>query len=90
MGFEGVIGQEDVRNRLIQMVDEQRLPHALLFCGPKGCGKMALAMSFAAYLLTKDATSANAEAMLRTWQHPDLHFSYPVIRPAGTGAEHKM
>ena len=90
MGFEGVIGQEDVRNRLIQMVDEQRLPHALLFCGPKGCGKMALAMSFAAYLLTKDATSANAEAMLRTWQHPDLHFSYPVIRPAGTSAEHKM
>ena len=45
MGFEGVIGQEDVRNRLIQMVDEQRLPHALLFCGPKGCGKMALALS---------------------------------------------
>ncbi len=90
MGFEGVIGQEDVRSRLIAMVEEQRLPHALLFCGPKGCGKMAMALSFAAYLLTKDATSPNAEAMVRTWQHPDLHFSYPVIRPAGTSAEHKM
>ena len=22
--------------------------------------------------------------------HPDLHFSYPVIRPTGTGSEHKM
>lgn len=22
--------------------------------------------------------------------HPDLHFSYPVIRPSGTGSEHKM
>ena len=45
MGFEGVIGQEDVRNRLIQMVDEQRLPHALLFCGPKGCGKIPISTS---------------------------------------------
>ena len=90
MGFEGVIGQETVRKRLTELVEEQRLPHALLFCGPKGCGKMAMAMSFAAYLLTKESSSPNAEAMLRTWQHPDLHFSYPVIRPAGTSAEHKM
>lgn len=28
--------------------------------------------------------------MLSKWEHPDLHFTYPVIRPAGTSAEHKM
>ena len=28
--------------------------------------------------------------MLGRWEHPDLHFAYPVIRPAGTSAEHKM
>ena len=27
---------------------------------------------------------------MRRFEHPDLHFSYPVIRPAGTSSEHKM
>mgnify|MGYP001626111046 CR=1 FL=1 len=37
MNFSEVIGQEAVKERLIQMVKEDRLPHALLFCGPQGC-----------------------------------------------------
>ena len=48
-----VIGQSDIKERLLQMVSEGRLPHALLLCGPEGSGKMALAMDFAAHLLTK-------------------------------------
>lgn len=28
--------------------------------------------------------------MMRRFEHPDLHFSYPVIRPTGTSSEHKM
>jgi DNA polymerase-3 subunit delta' len=32
----------------------------------------------------------NAEAMLKNWEHPDLHFTYPVIKPAGVSADHKM
>ena len=91
MTFEEVIGQEEARRRLLQMVDEGRLPHALLLCGPQGCGKMAVAMAFASYLLTLDASHrTNSEAMLAKWQHPDLHFTYPVIRPTGTSADHKM
>jgi DNA polymerase-3 subunit delta' len=69
-----------------------------MLCGPAGCGKKALALAFASYLLGEreddsiPATPAirNAEAMLHQWQHPDLHFSYPVIRPSGTSATHKM
>ena len=49
MDFSNVIGQEPAKERLIQMVKEGRLPHALLFCGPEGVGKMALAMAFASY-----------------------------------------
>ncbi|MBR5928407.1 MAG: DNA polymerase III subunit delta [Prevotella sp.] len=94
MGFEQVIGQEETKGRLMQLMEEKRLPHALLFCGPAGCGKMAMAMAFASYLLTSttdnDNTRRNAEAMLAQWQHPDLHFTFPVIRPAGTSADHKM
>ncbi|MBQ1774324.1 MAG: DNA polymerase III subunit delta, partial [Prevotella sp.] len=91
MDFKEVIGQQETIARLVKMTDEQRLPHALLFTGPEGCGKMAVAMAFASYLLTRDESQRrNAEAMLAKWQHPDLHFSYPVIRPAGTNSDHKM
>ncbi|MFW5539777.1 MAG: DNA polymerase III subunit delta, partial [Prevotella sp.] len=41
MYFSDVIGQEKSRRRLLQMVAENRVPHALMLCGPEGCGKMA-------------------------------------------------
>ena len=94
MHWDEVIGQEEVKTRLKQMVGEGRLPHALLFCGPAGSGKMALALAFASYLLTETTSNEmarhNAEAMLAKWQHPDLHFTFPVIRPTGTSSDHKM
>ena len=40
--------------------------------------------------MPSEAVRRNVEAMLAKWSHPDLHFSYPVIRPAGTASEHKM
>ena len=96
MDFSDVIGQDAVSNRLVQMVKEDRLPHALLFCGPEGTGKMALAMAFACYLLAGDETAdavptsvSNARAMLRQWEHPDLHFSYPTIKLPGMSSEHQ-
>ena len=51
MTFDEVIGQKEVQERLMQMVDEDRLPHALMLCGPQGVGKMALATAFGCYLL---------------------------------------
>lgn len=96
MDFSDVIGQDAVSNRLVQMVKEDRLPHALLFCGPEGTGKMALAMAFACYLLAGDEAGdavptsvSNARAMLRQWEHPDLHFSYPTIKLPGMSSEHQ-
>ena len=46
-----VIGQQEVWNRLMEMVQENRLPHALMFCGPQGCGKLAMALAFDSILL---------------------------------------
>ena len=91
MGFEQVIGQMDVQERLLQLVEEQRLPHALMLCGPTGAGKMALAMAFAAYLLKANSKmpAANTEAMLAKWEHPDLHFTYPTIKLSSMSADHK-
>jgi DNA polymerase-3 subunit delta' len=101
--FEQVIGQREVQERLVQMVDESRLPHAVMLCGPQGAGKLALAMGFARMLLTKlapkrdggslpeagDAAVRNAEAMLAKWEHPDLHFTYPTIKLPSMSSDHK-
>lgn len=100
MQFSSVIGQQDAKTRLRQLVDEQRIPHAMMFTGPSGSGKMALALSFASYLLGEqwDGKSVlasqqqivNAKAMLAKWQHPDLHFSFPAIKPKDSGSDHKV
>ncbi len=96
MRFSDVIGQQDSKARLLEMVSEDRVPHALMLYGPSGAGKMALAMAFASYLLCNHKEQGDSCGkcrqclMLEQWQHPDLHFSFPVIRPAGTSAEHKM
>lgn len=92
--FSQVIGQEDAIRRLIQCAQEDRVPQALLFCGAPGVGKMALAMGFAAYLLTEGTpslpvTANNAEAMLRQWEHPDLHFAFPTIKPKSASGDYK-
>ena len=87
MTFDDVIGQQEVEDRLKQMVSEQRLPHALMLCGPAGAGKMALAMAFACYLL--DDGRPSSKAMLAKMEHPDLHFTYPTIKLPSMSQDHK-
>lgn len=78
MWFESVIGQKELQERLMQMVSENRLPHALMLFGPQGAGKMAIAIAFACRLLDDGRTSSRA--MLEKLEHPDLHFTYPTIK----------
>lgn len=94
MNFSEVIGQDDVKNRLLTLIESGKMPHSLLLHGASGCGKMALALALASHLLgendANNPKAASVKAMLDRWEHPDLHFSYPVIRPTGTTADHKM
>lgn len=96
MNWSEVIGQEDIKQKLTSMVDDEHVPHAMILCGPYGCGKMAMAMAMASYLLTEGSmrinpqfNKANSEAMLSQWEHPDLHFSFPTIKRAGMSADHQ-
>ncbi len=82
MTFNDVIGQEEVKQRLIKTAEEQRVPHAILLCGPAGSGKLPLALAFACHLL-------NQSPMLDKWAHPDLHFTFPTIKTKNMSADYQ-
>jgi len=71
----------------MQLVKEDRLPHAMMLCGPVGSGKLAIAVAFACQLL--DNGSPSSRAMLDKLEHPDLYFTYPTIKLSSMSAEHK-
>lgn len=46
------IGHQKVEQQLVQLVKNHKLPHAMLFAGPRGVGKATLAFRLAKYLLS--------------------------------------
>src|SRR3954462_11061053 len=51
MLFKDVIGQNEVKRHLAEMVQGNRLSHALLFLGKQGSGALPLAIAFAQYVV---------------------------------------
>lgn len=90
MQFNEVIGQTSVKQQLKQMLTEERMPHALLFAGPEGCGKLPMALALAQRLLCQHPTADNEPCttcqnclMAQKLAHPDLHFIFPTIKSKG-------
>jgi DNA polymerase-3 subunit delta' len=85
MQFKHIIGQDAVKQRLMNTVKENRVSHAQLFLGPEGSGSLALAVAYTQYLSCEDRQpddSCGICASCRKYQklaHPDLHFSYPFF-----------
>jgi len=50
MLFKDIIGQPEVKQQLVEMVQHNRLSHALLFLGREGSGALPLALAFAQYV----------------------------------------
>jgi len=50
MLFKDIIGQYATKQQLCEMVQYNRLSHALLFLGKEGCGALPLALTFAQYV----------------------------------------
>ena len=88
MLFSQIIGQQAVKDRLIRSVAEQRIPHAQLFRGPAGIGKLALALAYAQYINCEHRTETDSCGRCPSCvkyaklAHPDLHLVFPVIKPA--------
>lgn len=96
MTFANVIGQETIARELRLQVKEGRVPHAQMFCGPEGSGKMAMALAYAGYLLCEHPTESeccgtcSSCRMMRVLGHPDLHFVFPVINVKKAGSSSSL
>jgi len=88
MLFSEIIGQQEIKKRFIRTVTEQRIPHAQLLRGPEGVGKLALAIAYAQYICCENRTATDSCGVCiscvkyKKLAHPDLHFVFPVIKPA--------
>ncbi|MBL0067044.1 MAG: hypothetical protein IPP39_00585 [Chitinophagaceae bacterium] len=51
MQFANIIGQQPVKQQLAELVQHNRLSHALLFLGKEGSGALSLAIAFAQYVV---------------------------------------
>lgn len=49
--MKDVIGLQEVKQHLVEMVQQNRLSHALLFLGKEGSGALPMAISFAQYVV---------------------------------------
>jgi DNA polymerase-3 subunit delta' len=78
MLFKEVIGQSEVKDHLTELVEHNRLSHALLFLGKEGSGALPLAIAFAQYIVSSPAsTSQPVVDLFGTPGIADSHFIHP-------------
>ena len=87
MRFSEVVGHAELKEKLINEINQDHISHAQLFLGKAGYGVLPLALAFVQYLFceNKQETDSCGECQsckkITKLQHPDLHFSFPTIQP---------
>jgi DNA polymerase III subunit delta' len=93
MLFSQVIGQQEIKAKLRNLVEHNRLSHALLVQAPEGAGGLPLALAFSQYIVCDRVSERGfgndfpaescgvCPACIKASQmiHPDIHYSYPVV-----------
>ena len=91
MQFKDVIGQQATKQHLAEMVEQNRLSHALLFLGKEGSGVLPLALAFAQYVVSLPQPSPVVEDLfggmtaleaVPAFIHPDNIDSQPSFQRA--------
>lgn len=86
MNFASVPGHQDVKKRLRALVDEDRIPHALLLEGNEGSGKFMLARAFAKYIHCTNRSNGDSCGhcpscrQIDSFNHLDTIYSFPVLK----------
>lgn len=89
MLFKDIVGHGDIAEKLRLGVHSGRVAHAQLFDGPEGSGAVDLVLAYAQYLHCENQgedDSCGACSACRSYasfQHPDLHFSFPFFKADG-------
>jgi DNA polymerase-3 subunit delta' len=89
MQFIDVVGHNELKKRLINEVNQNRISHAQLFLGKMGFGGLPLALAFIQYLFCKDRKTEDSCGVcdncrrIGSAQHPDVHFTFPVVQAIG-------
>lgn len=93
MFFKDIVGQNEVKERLVTSARKGLIPHAQLFCGPEGIGKFPLALAYAQYLNCENPTDNDSCGKCASCvkyahlTHPDLHFVFPIVKKAAKKKE---
>lgn len=86
MLFSDVVGQKSIIDKLKYLSYQGKIPHALLFTGSEGVGKLTTALAFAQYINCEDPNmidSCNTCLSCHKFSHlihPDLHFVFPIYK----------
>ncbi|MFA6923248.1 MAG: hypothetical protein WC223_03250 [Bacteroidales bacterium] len=84
MLFKEIVGQSEVKKKLIQTVKDNRISHAQLFAGNEGVGKLPLAIAYAQYISCENRQKEDSCGVCSSCVkyekliHPDLHFLFPI------------
>jgi DNA polymerase-3 subunit delta' len=62
MQFSEIIGQQEVKKRLAELVQHNRLSHALLFIGKEGAGALPLAIALSQYVVCEKVSGQSSMA----------------------------
>lgn len=80
MQFSDSIGQSAIKQQLAELVQHNRLSHALLFLGKEGSGALSLAIAFAQYVVCEKVNGKNTAIQAGPSLFGDPE---PEIKPAG-------
>lgn len=85
MQFKNIAGQQEIKNKLIGMVQSGKVPHAMMLPGPEGNGGLALSLALAQYIQCENRQADDSCAVCASciknqkFIHPDVHFTFPVV-----------
>ena len=88
--FDDIVGQEHIERTLKNALEQQKVSHAYLFCGPRGTGKTTMARILAKALLCEKAPTIEPDGMceecveIAAGTHPDV---YELDAASRTGVE---
>lgn len=95
MQFNEVIGQQEVKERLLTSFKGGRLAHTQLLLGPEGSGALSLAVAFAQFVNCAKPTESDSCGTCPSCKkfqklaHPDLHFYFPTTTTSSVKKEPK-